>query len=136
MMERDYGKPRVKSELIEMIHASISGIADKKYQWGFKGFRIIGWDGDVYRQFDKDASNLIILEHRVPGINGLEATRKILAKYPKMRIMIVSSDDAVEREAIQAKAIRFIKNPISFIDLEKIIDEISSHSVLMETSQS
>lgn len=135
-MDRDERKPRVRSELIELIHASISGTADRKYKWGFKGFRITGWDGDVYRQFDKDASNIIILEHRVPGINGVDAAKNILAKYPNMRIIIVSSDDAVEKEAIQAKAIRFLKNPISFIDLQKIIDEMSSNKALMETLRS
>jgi FixJ family two-component response regulator len=136
MTDKDENKPRVRSELIELIHASISGTADNKYQWGFKGFRITGWDGNVYRQFDKEASNVIILEHRVPGINGVEATKNIMAKYPNMRIIIVSSDDGVEKEAIQAKAIRFIKNPISFIDLEKIVNEILCERTHLERSRS
>lgn len=136
MTDNDKNKPRARSEIIELIHASISGTIDNESQWGFKGFRITGWDGNVYRQFDKDASNVIILEHRLPGINGLEATKNILAKYPNMRIIIVSSDDGVAKEAIQAKAIRFIKNPISFIDLERIVNEILYDRTHLERSRS
>lgn len=122
-------KSRSRCELIELISACIDKTCGDKYAGGFKGYLITKWDGDEYRQFDRNASNVIIIEHRLPYINGIEATRNILAKYPKMRIAIVSSDEALENDAHEAGAIRFIKNPISFLELQKIIDELSCEKI-------
>lgn len=116
---------RSKSELLELIQACMSKPDDEKYSEGFKGFLIVNWDGNMYRQFDNAASNILIIEHRLPAINGIEATKNIMARYPKMRIIVVSMDENVEKDALDAGAIRFLKNPISFIDLQKNIDEIS-----------
>lgn len=116
---------RSKSELLELILACMSKTDDEKYSGGFKGFLITNWDGNMYRQFDNAASNILIIEHRMPAINGIEATKNIIARYPKMRIIVVSMDENVEKDALNAGATRFLKNPVSFIDLQKNIDEIS-----------
>lgn len=117
--------PREKSELIELIHAGISKTEHKKYTGGFRGFLITKWDGNPYRQFDRDASNIIIIEHRPPDIDGIRITKDILAIYPKMRLVIVSEENGAEELAKDAGAVLFLKNPVSFIDLHKNIDELS-----------
>ncbi len=118
--------PRKKSKLIELIDSSISKTEHINDIGGFRGFLITKWDGNPYRQFDRDASNVIIIEHRPPDIDGIRAAKDILASYPKMKLVIVSGEDGVEERAKEAGATRFLKNPISFIDLQKIIDELSS----------
>jgi DNA-binding response OmpR family regulator len=118
--------PREKSELIELIHAGISNTGHKEDTEGFRGFLITKWDGNPHRQFDRGASNIIVVEHRPPDINGINITRDVLAVYPKMRFVVVSADEGAEKKAMEAGAVIFLKNPISFIDLHKRIDELSA----------
>ena len=117
--------PRRKSKIIELIHSCISKAEHQNDTEGFRGFLITKWDGNPYRQFDSDASNIIIIEHRPPHIDGICAAKDILAIYHNMRVVIVSEDEGAEWQAKEAGAIRFLKNPISFIDLQKNIDELS-----------
>ena len=66
---------------------------------------------------------IIIMDHRMPTKNGVETTKEILARYPLTRIIFVSADEAVEREALAAGASRFLKKPISLRDLLRNVDE-------------
>ncbi|OPY29514.1 MAG: chemotaxis-specific methylesterase [Methanocella sp. PtaU1.Bin125] len=67
--------------------------------------------------------DIIIMDHRMPTKNGVETTKEILFTYPKTRIIFVSADEAVEKDAMMAGASRFLKKPISLRDLLKNIDE-------------
>jgi two-component system chemotaxis response regulator CheY len=67
------------------------------------------------------------MDHRMPTKNGVEATREILAESPNSRIIFVSADEAVEKEAKEAGAIRFLKKPISLKDLIKNIEEVAEN---------
>jgi hypothetical protein len=123
-MQSSKTMPREKSELIELIHAGISKTDHKDYTEGFRGFLITKWDGNPHRQFARDASNIIVVEHRPPDIDGIRIAKDVLASYPKMRFVIVSADE-IEEQAKDAGAVLFLKNPVSFIDLHKNIDELS-----------
>lgn len=72
----------------------------------------------------KTPAQVIIMDHRMPTKNGVEATREILAEKPKTRVIFVSADEAVEKEAKEAGAVRFLKKPISLKDLIKNIEEV------------
>jgi two-component system chemotaxis response regulator CheY len=67
--------------------------------------------------------DIIIMDHRMPTKNGVETTREILASCPRTRVIFVSADEAVEKEAIDVGASRFLKKPISLRDLLKNVDE-------------
>lgn len=66
---------------------------------------------------------IVIMDHRMPTKNGVETTREILASSPDTRVIFVSADEAVEREALEAGATRFLKKPISLKELLRNIDE-------------
>jgi two-component system, chemotaxis family, chemotaxis protein CheY len=66
---------------------------------------------------------MIVMDHRMPTKNGVETTKEILSKYPDTRVIFVSADEAVEKDALKAGATRFLKKPISLRDLLKNIDE-------------
>ncbi|WP_231844956.1 response regulator [Methanocella arvoryzae] len=67
--------------------------------------------------------DIVIIDHRMPTKNGVETTKEILATTPATRIIFVSADEAVEKEAIEAGATKFLKKPISLKDLLRNIDE-------------
>jgi len=93
-----------------------------------KGYRIayVASDGTEALEKQRAASNkpdIIIMDHRMPTKNGVETTKEILSGYPDTKIIFVSADEAVERDAMQAGASRFLKKPISLRDLLKNIDD-------------
>jgi two-component system chemotaxis response regulator CheY len=93
-----------------------------------KGYRIAyvasdGTDAIEKQRAVPDKPGIIIMDHRMPTKNGVETTKEILSKYPDTKIIFVSADEAVEKDAMQAGASRFLKKPISLRDLLKNIDE-------------
>jgi two-component system chemotaxis response regulator CheY len=92
-----------------------------------KGYDVsfVANDGtDAVDKNRKTPAQVIIMDHRMPTKNGVEATREILAERPKTRVIFVSADEAVEREAREAGAVRFLKKPISLKDLIRNIEEV------------
>ena len=93
-----------------------------------KGYHIayIASDGtDALEKQEKSnhKPDIIIMDHRMPTKNGVETTREILTTAPSTRIVFVSADEAVEKEALAAGATRFLKKPISIKELISNIDE-------------
>jgi two-component system chemotaxis response regulator CheY len=80
---------------------------------------------DAVEKNRRDPAQIIIMDHRMPTKNGVEATKEILAERPWTRIIFVSADEAVEKEAKEAGAVQFLKKPISLRDLTKNIDEVA-----------
>lgn len=93
-----------------------------------KGYEIVfvANDGtDAVEKNRKTPAQVIIMDHRMPTKNGVEATKEILAERPRTKIIFVSADEAVEKEAKEAGAIRFLKKPISLKDLIKNIEDVA-----------
>jgi CheY-like chemotaxis protein len=93
-----------------------------------KGYRIAyvasdGTDALEKQRLVPDKPDIIIMDHRMPTKNGVETTREILSGYPDTKIIFVSADEAVEKDAMLAGASRFLKKPISLRDLLKNIDD-------------
>lgn len=69
--------------------------------------------------------DVIIMDHRMPTKNGVDTTRELLREYPSTKVVFVSADEAVENEAREAGATRFLKKPISLKELIKNIEEVA-----------
>jgi two-component system chemotaxis response regulator CheY len=93
-----------------------------------RGYRIsyVASDGTDAIEKQQSAPNkpcIIVMDHRMPTKNGVETTKEILKEYPDTKIIFVSADEAIEKDAMKAGASRFLKKPISLRDLLKNIDE-------------
>ncbi|MCD1294838.1 response regulator [Methanocella sp. CWC-04] len=98
-----------------------------------KGYNIVYIANDGVDAIEKNNNSnvkpdVIIMDHRMPTKNGVETTKDILTNNPGIKIIFVSADEAVEKEAKDAGAIRFLKKPISLRDLLKNIDEVAANS--------
>jgi CheY-like chemotaxis protein len=67
---------------------------------------------DLYRQA-KRKPNVIIMDHRMPLANGIEATQEILAMNSDVKIIFLSADPTIEHAALDAGAVGFLKKPAS-----------------------
>lgn len=93
-----------------------------------RGYRIAYVASDGTDAIDKQQSTpykpcIIVMDHRMPTKNGVETTKEILRQYPDTKVIFVSADEAIEKDAMMAGASRFLKKPISLRDLLKNIDD-------------
>jgi len=61
----------------------------------------------------KLSPDVIIMDYRLPHMNGIEASRAISRKFPRIKIIVVTSDESVESEAV-SEGFGFLKKPFNF----------------------
>ena len=63
--------------------------------------------------------DLILMDIRMPGLDGLSATRRIKSRHPEIRIIVLSLHASCAREALAAGADEFVskgENPQHLLD--------------------
>jgi two-component system chemotaxis response regulator CheY len=68
--------------------------------------------------------SLILMDYRMPHMNGIEATKRILDRDPEARILFVSADTTVVDEALDAGALGFLVKPFTIKALKQAILDI------------
>jgi len=106
--------------LREGIRALLSGEPD---------IDVVGEASDGLEALDKVPElepHVVIMDLVMPRMNGLEATRQISARYPDVRILILSmyDDDDYVREVIQAGASGYVLKRVATDDLVRAIHEV------------
>ena len=76
---------------------------------GVEGFEICGEAAtgeEAIREADKSSPDIVIMDLRLPGIDGLQATRSILKSHPGTDVLIFTVDESEQilREALKAGA--------------------------------
>ena len=66
----------------------------------------------------------ILMDYRMPHMNGIEATRKILKVNPGARVLFVSADSTIIDDALNAGALGFLVKPFTIAALKRAIDDI------------
>ena len=64
---------------------------------------------------------VVLMDFRMPLMNGIEASKRIWKIEPSTRIIFISADSGVKEEAIKAGAAGFIQKPAS---LREIVVEV------------
>ncbi|MHA1940887.1 MAG: response regulator [Candidatus Hodarchaeales archaeon] len=83
-----------------------------------KGHNILGKAGDgeeavkLVNELDQNPE-IILMDHRMPRMSGLEATKIILQKYPLCKIIFISADLNIKGQALEAGAQSFLVKPVS-----------------------
>ncbi|TFG14218.1 MAG: response regulator [Promethearchaeota archaeon] len=97
------------------------------------GFNVIGKanNGDeavkIYRSNSQNL-DVILMDHRMPIKNGIEATKEILELDRKTKIIFTSADKSIKKQALLSGAISFLEKPFSFADLVKEIEKVLRNS--------
>lgn len=65
--------------------------------------------------------DIILMDHRMPIKNGLEATKEILQLDNDTKIIFTSADSSIKNEALSLGAVSFQDKPFK---IEKMIEEI------------
>lgn len=77
---------------------------------------------------------LIILDIRLPGLDGLEALRQISERRPDIRVIMVTAYGTIERavEAMKLGAVDFIQKPFSPEQIRGLVKQVIARGQLSE----
>jgi len=79
---------------------------------------------------DKEKPNIIILDIRMPDINGIDVLKEVKKNYPKIRVIMLTGieDEATKNMAMALGASGYFTKPYSYAELielsRKLIQEI------------
>ncbi|MFX0086321.1 MAG: response regulator [Candidatus Hodarchaeota archaeon] len=68
--------------------------------------------------------DIIVMDYRMPVLDGLVAMKEILKRTPDAKVLFVSAEKRVEKDALEAGAIGFFTKPTSIRTLLTEIDRI------------
>lgn len=63
---------------------------------------------------------VVIVDYRMPGMNGVEVTKRLRRRYPAAVIIGISSED-MKKDFSQAGADYFLLKPFNYADLRKFV---------------
>ncbi len=94
-----------------------------------ENFEIVGEAKDGLEAVDMAGelcANLVMMDINLPSINGIEATRKIKAKYPKVKVIILSMNESQEYiiKADQAGADGYLLKSLEKDELVEAINTV------------
>ncbi|MFA4851138.1 MAG: response regulator [Bacteroidales bacterium] len=78
--------------------------------------------------------DLLILDVRLPGVNGLDILKEVKAKYPDMEVIIVSAHGDMDTviKALRQGAIDYLRKPFRHIDIRIAIERIQKFLYLQQ----
>lgn len=73
----------------------------------------------------RTSPDVIIMDYRLPGINGIEAAKRVLKHRPETKVIVASADDSVRAESISL-GFAFLQKPFSLATFSDRIKRVVS----------
>jgi DNA-binding NarL/FixJ family response regulator len=91
---------------------------------------------DAVETIESQPLDLVIMDVAMPGLNGIEATRKLLARKPRLRIIGLSmhTDRRFVAEMLKAGAVGFVSKDSAFEELVLAIRTVLGGKVYLSPS--
>lgn len=123
MDERDVQGPRVDIAIVED-EKDLVRVYEQIFPTMGIIIRYVAYDGEeAIKKFIEcyPRPYVILMDYRLPTIDGIVATREILKIDPAVRIIFISSDFGVKEQAMRAGAYYFLKKPASIKDIVAVV---------------
>ena len=74
--------------------------------------------------FDGLRPDLVLLDLRLPGMNGLEVLKKLRARDPAAKVIMLTAHGSLQIavEAIKAGAYEYLPKPVVLSELKRVLD--------------
>lgn len=85
---------------------------------------------DALANIETDKPDIVMMDVVMPGMDGLETTKKLLDKYPHARIIILTSMvyESTVIEAKEAGASGFLCKPLELAEVVACLDYLRTHT--------
>lgn len=93
-----------------------------------------GTADEAVRQVEALRPDIVLMDIRMPGEGGIEATRQIIARFPETRVIILTSfaEDELVLRAIQAGAVGYVLKQADNEELLRAIAAVSRGEALLD----
>ena len=103
----------------------------KGYSWEENGFRIVGEAASGKEALEYMAYHhvdIVVTDINMPVMDGLEFSEKLLEKYPKCKVVIVTGFREFEyaRKAIKLGVEEFLLKPINIKELAEVMNNLKN----------
>ena len=86
----------------------------------------IAYDGaeglEAFRH--RGCPDVVLIDHRMPNMTGIEAMERMLDINPGASFIVLSADEEIRQEALDAGACEFIKKPASIAQINGAIRKV------------
>lgn len=86
---------------------------------------------EAIEQVEKFLPDIILMDMKMPNMNGLEASQKILQKYSKVNIIMMTAYGEMEvvKKALDAGVKKCITKPFDIMNLRNMVNELAISEV-------
>lgn len=98
-----------------------------------QGFKIIGKAGNgseainIFKSL-QNKPDIVLMDHRMPIKNGIDTTLELTRLNSHTKIIFISADNSVKKQALSIGAKSFIEKPFSIDQLINIIKKVIKNS--------
>ena len=101
------------------------------------GFAVVGEASDGEAALEAYAarpSDVVLMDIRMPGMGGVEATRRLIERWPTARVLILTtfSDDASVFDGLRAGALGYVLKDVSGQELAQAVRTIAGGGALLD----
>ncbi len=95
-----------------------------------------GTAGEAVRAVERLAPDVVLMDIRMPGEGGIEATRQITGRFPKTKVVMLTSyaDDELILHAISAGATGYVLKQVGNEEMLRAITAAARGEALMDPS--
>ena len=114
-----------------LIRASLKSLIGE-----FPGIEVVGEASDGREALDhagKLQPNVVLMDIAMPGLNGLEATRRLVKDYPQVRVVMLSmhADESHVLQALRAGASGYVLKGSAPRELEMAIEAVARGEIFL-----
>ena len=92
----------------------------------------VAYDGeDAVSKFKccNQKPQVILMDFRMPGMDGVEAAKIIIGHDPNVKIIFITADSAAREDALRSGAAGFIQKPVSLKEIVSHVEEVMSRTI-------